>query len=190
MDSKQFIKDAIRTESLIEKAQVSDAHTLYSILRAFVASATLLDMLKKNIYYGKEISQEKWTSALNNLTENANNLKSGFYPSLANTSTLHVDPRVLHGIIGIATESSELIEATLNHLVLLEKLDSVNVQEEIGDIFWYVAILIDSVGGDWDTIQETVIAKLKKRYPDKFTSENAINRDLDAERKLLEDGLQ
>lgn len=190
MDSKQFIQDAIRTESLIDKVQVSDTHTMYSILRAFIASATLLDMMKKNIYYGKEISQEKWTDALNALLENSNSLKSGFYPGLAKSSTLHVDPRILHGVVGIATESAELVEATLNHLVLLEKLDSVNIQEEIGDVFWYIAILIDSVGGDWDNIQETVIAKLKKRYPDKFTSENAIDRDLDAERKLLEDGLQ
>lgn len=190
MDSKQFIKDAIRTESLIEKVQVSDTHTMYSILRSFVASATLLDMLKKNIYYGKEISQEKWADTLNTLTENSNALKSGFYPGLAKSATLHIDPRIFHGVIGIATESAELIEATLNHLVLMKKLDDVNIQEEIGDVFWYIAILIDSIGGDWDNIQETVVAKLKKRYSDKFTSEDAINRDLDAERKLLEDGLQ
>lgn len=30
------------------------------------------------------------------------------------------------------------------------------------------------------------IEKLQKRYPEKFTEENALNRDLDAERKILE----
>jgi len=32
------------------------------------------------------------------------------------------------------------------------------------------------------------IEKLKARYPDKFTSDKAINRNLDIERKVLEDG--
>ena len=33
------------------------------------------------------------------------------------------------------------------------------------------------------------IAKLKKRYPEKFTQDRAINRDLDAEGKVLKQGL-
>lgn len=36
----------------------------------------------------------------------------------------------------------------------------------------------------------TNIAKLAARYPDKFTEASALNRDLDAERKILEDGLK
>jgi NTP pyrophosphatase (non-canonical NTP hydrolase) len=34
------------------------------------------------------------------------------------------------------------------------------------------------------------IAKLKARYPDKFTTEDAINRDLDKERSILEQGIK
>jgi hypothetical protein len=39
-----------------------------------------------------------------------------------------------------------------------------------------------------DDYMEKVVLKLKKRYPDKFTVDAAINRDLDAERKVLETG--
>lgn len=39
---------------------------------------------------------------------------------------------------------------------------------------------------DIDTILEKNIAKLKERYGSKFTSERAINRNLEAEKKILE----
>lgn len=189
MDSKQFIQSSIRTESRIDKAKVNDVQSFQSVLRAFVASATLLDMYKKNIYYGKEVSQSKWTENLNALTASSQHLNGGYQDTSAH-DILHIDPRVLHGVVGIATEAAELVEATLKHLTQSESLDTVNLQEEIGDVFWYVAILVDSLNGDWDNIQETVIAKLKKRYPEKFSSENAINRDVDGERKLLESGFE
>jgi hypothetical protein len=41
----------------------------------------------------------------------------------------------------------------------------------------------------WWDIEKTAIInieKLKARYPEKFTSENAINRDLKTERYILE----
>lgn len=189
MDSNQFIQSSIRTESRIDQAKVNDVQSFTSVLQAFVASATLLDMYKKNIYYGKEVNQIKWTENLNVLIASTQHLAAGYQDS-SSTDTLYIDPRVLHGVVGIATESAELVEAALKHLTQTKSLDTVNLQEEIGDVFWYVAILVDSLNGDWDNIQETVIAKLKKRYPEKFSSENAINRDVDGERKLLESGFE
>jgi NTP pyrophosphatase (non-canonical NTP hydrolase) len=43
---------------------------------------------------------------------------------------------------------------------------------------------------DWDiySIMQTNIDKLKARYPEKFTTDDADNRDLDTERKILENG--
>ena len=65
--------------------------------------------------------------------------------------------------------------------------DIVNLLEENGDINWYQAIMMDALGGDWEQILETNIKKLRKRFPDKFTNEDANNRDLDAEREILEE---
>jgi hypothetical protein len=41
-------------------------------------------------------------------------------------------------------------------------------------------------GWDLREILATNIAKLEARYPEKFTEEQAINRDLGAERQVLE----
>ncbi len=41
-------------------------------------------------------------------------------------------------------------------------------------------------GSDIDTVMATNIAKLKNRYPYKYSDELSLNRDLDAEEKILE----
>src|SRR5688572_5845283 len=93
--------------------------------------------------------------------------------------------RVIHAIFGMITELGELVDQYKRHIFYGTKLDVVNVWEEIGDKFWYVAILLDATGGDIETIMRNNIAKLKKRYPEKFNETHAVERDLDAERKEL-----
>jgi hypothetical protein len=51
---------------------------------------------------------------------------------------------------------------------------------------WYLAILADDLGVSFEQMWEKNINKLKKRYPDKYSHDKALNRDTDAERKILE----
>jgi len=44
-----------------------------------------------------------------------------------------------HGAIGISGEVSEIHEAFYNANFLPDKIDTVNLQEELGDICWYIA---------------------------------------------------
>lgn len=48
------------------------------------------------------------------------------------------------------------------------------------------SLAIEDTGFNFEVDLAKNIAKLKKRYPGKFTNEDAINRDLEAERKILE----
>lgn len=184
MELKQYIKDATRTESRIDNVQVN-LQTLVTVLKIYVAAGNLLDDLKKNIFYNKPINEPKWidnVASLMNLPDEVT-----VDPNSQLPHTLNIDPRLFHAIVGIATESTELVEAILKAFENGTDIDHVNVREELGDLNWYQAIAIDASEADWDQILETNIAKLKHRYPDKFTSENAINRDLYTERKILED---
>ena len=97
-----------------------------------------------------------------------------------------VDPRVLHAAIGLVTESGELIDALKKTLFYGTELDVTNIKEEAGDILWYLAILFDALDTNFDIEQARVIAKLKARFPDKFTQHNAEVRNLDVERTVLE----
>lgn len=97
-----------------------------------------------------------------------------------------VNTRLLHGTIGICTESAELLDAVKKSLFYGKDLDMVNIHEEIGDLMYYISLVVEASGGNLNSILERNVAKLRARYPDKFTNEAAINRDLTKEREILE----
>lgn len=96
------------------------------------------------------------------------------------------DPRVLHAAFGLVTESAELLDAIKKATFYGKALDVTNIKEEAGDILWYLAILFDALGTDFETEQARVIAKLRARFPEKFTETAAFDRDLAKEREILE----
>lgn len=98
--------------------------------------------------------------------------------------------RMLHAAIGLATEAGEALDMLKKHIFYGKPLDTVNFAEEIGDSQWYAAIGSSAVGKELQDIQGNNIAKLKARYPDKFSEEKANNRDLKTERAILESGIQ
>ncbi len=94
--------------------------------------------------------------------------------------------RLLHGGIGLATEAGEFLDALKKHVFYGKELDKVNLREEMGDIFWYCAIIADQLEVDFATVMERNITKLKARYGEKFTEQAATTRDLKTEREILE----
>lgn len=116
----------------------------------------------------------------------ASKTESTDFPAIADRiKTIRVI-RLIHGAIGAVTESAEILDQLKKHIFYGKALDTVNVSEEIGDAFWYLALLANELGEDFDAIMETNIAKLKKRYGDKFSEQRAVKRNLDIERKILE----
>lgn len=93
---------------------------------------------------------------------------------------------ILHGAMGLATEAGELLDAVKKMLFYGRTLDTTNIFEELGDIEWYMALIRETFGWTQEMVQERNIAKLKARYPEKFTTERALERDLDTERNILE----
>lgn len=89
--------------------------------------------------------------------------------------------KMLHAVIGLVTESSELLDQFKKHVFYKKELDLVNVKEEMGDVMWYMAILLRELDLDFHQILDDNITKLKKRYGEKFDEERAANRDIDNE---------
>ena len=94
----------------------------------------------------------------------------------------------LHMILGMQTEVAEIADVYKKHIAYGRDLDLVNVKEEIGDLMFYVVNLCNTHNWDLRDIMKTNIDKLKARYPEKFTNELAINRNLGVERQILENG--
>lgn len=102
-----------------------------------------------------------------------------------NTLALTKDD-IMHMILGMLTELGELSDGYKKALAYGKPLDLVNIKEEIGDLMWYIANFCNIHDWDLGEILQTNIDKLSARYPKKFTEENALNRNLDKERKILE----
>jgi NTP pyrophosphatase (non-canonical NTP hydrolase) len=92
----------------------------------------------------------------------------------------------LHMVLGVVTEAGELADIFKKNLAYNKLIDWVNVQEEIGDCMWYLAVMCKINGFNFEKILDITIDKLKIRYPDKYTDYNANNRNLEEERKALE----
>lgn len=95
--------------------------------------------------------------------------------------------RLLHACMGMQTETAEFTDALKKSIFYGKTLDVVNLKEELGDLLWYVSIAMDEIGTNYGAEMQRVINKLKSRYPEKFTEENAENRDLKKEREILEE---
>lgn len=188
MELTQYVKDATRTESRIDTITV-EAEKLMFVAQLFIQAGNLLDMIKKNQFYGKPIDPTAWNARLMDINAMSSmpaaQMRSE-QTDLRTSDILNIDPRIFHGIIGVATEGTELVEALMRAVTGVSNIDHVNVQEECIDACWYIAILHDAMQMSWDDGLERNIAKLKKRYPEKFTMVDAIVRDLEAERKILE----
>ncbi len=105
--------------------------------------------------------------------------------TLPNLSSQLMDD--LHMILGMQTEVAELADAYKKAIAYNKPLDEVNIKEEIGDTLWYIANMCNLHGWSMEDIMDVNIKKLETRYPEKFTEEKALVRDLDAERQVLED---
>lgn len=195
MDLKQYVTAALQTESRIEAVEL-DVATTVPLLEAFVAAGNLIDVVKKDTFYGYPKDPAKIEARAKRIEDNSVILPAAavMYSNMpvGPASKLEqLDPRVVHAIIGMATESVELIEALLESINSGMPIDRVNLLEELGDINWYHAILIDALNGDWEKVQETNIAKLAARNKGKsFNADATINRDVEAERAILEAGAQ
>jgi NTP pyrophosphatase (non-canonical NTP hydrolase) len=95
--------------------------------------------------------------------------------------------RLMHAMIGMCTESGEIQDQLKKAIFYGKPLDRTNLIEELGDLMWYVGVMCSELNVDLDEVMEKNIAKLKKRYGEKFTEAAALNRDLDSERKILEE---
>lgn len=137
-----------------------------------------LDAIKKTLFYGRELTGLPEQHAI---TTGCQHL-----PGMVDPEDLKRGELLLHSIVGTVTEAGEQLEMLSNVLFNGAKFDDVNFIEEIGDGFWYAAIGLKQVNATFGDVQHRNIAKLRHRFPQKFTEYDANNRDLFGERKILE----
>lgn len=176
MNMEQYRQESARTVSdqfNIDKVEPAE---IGAILEAGVRAGALADKLKRTLFYGTDfpraLSQRLWA-------------EPGYFSGMTMTVD-HIHPDIIHGILGKFTEAAEMLEALLNAMKSGEPLDNVNLKEEVGDGLWYDALILRCIGETFEDTAGDNLRKLKVRFPEKFTAEQAAIRDLFAERMALE----
>lgn len=147
------------------------------LLTEMIDVTNKLDRIKRIIFYGQNKGESKVT--INESLKGKHIIWS------------ESEQNIIHAVIGIATESGELIRALKNflyekHFPTGKNIDWVNFGEEGGDLCWYMAVMADALGITIGDMMDANIKKLYRRYPKGFTAEKAINRNLKEEREILE----
>jgi NTP pyrophosphatase (non-canonical NTP hydrolase) len=99
--------------------------------------------------------------------------------------------RIFHGVMGLVTETGELMDQLKKYGFYGKDLDYINLGEELGDLLWYAAVISDELekltGHDFAEWLRRNHDKLEARYGgQKFAETRALDRDLDKEREILE----
>lgn len=133
------------------------------MLRQRVKGAELVDGVKRALFYNKTDRLPK-ADLLANVEEIAFN----------------IDVDDLHAVLGMEGEMGEITEILIDpNLTEQEKI--ARLIDESGDFLWYLALAFMNRGISFQDVFARNIEKLKQRYPDKFTVDLAVNRDLAAE---------
>ena len=90
-----------------------------------------------------------------------------------------------HCAYGLVTESAEIMDMLKKHKFYGREFNMVNLKEEVGDLLYYVHILLDEIDYSIEDCMEDNIKKLKLRYPDRF--EDVIVRDTKTELAHIKD---
>ena len=162
-------------------------HELYQIAKL----CREIDILKRRCFYDKKPDRDKIKVIRNEIKDLFDIVwpwenKFTNDPSFDNTKINH---RILHSILGIITETGEILENLLDAIANDRDVNYDNLLEEQSDLFWYQALMRDEcikLHGDRFTrenIEKANIAKLKVRYSK--GTEYGQERDVEKEKKAI-----
>ena len=162
---KKYLTDSARTASDSYFTDKVSNEEMKVTFEKFAETGEKLDGQKRKLFYGK-----------------GENITGG---NVDGFSIDQLNGNIVHAIYGLCTEAGEISETFLK-AAESGTFDEVNLKEEAGDLLWYLAMLFRELDTDFDDVATTNINKLKARFPEKFTQDDAYNRDLKAEREILE----
>ena len=84
---------------------------------------------------------------------------------------------LINGVMGLCGESGEVIDIVKKHLAQGHELDKEKIIKELGDVAWYMAEIATVLDVELEDVLVQNIEKLRKRYPEGFSTEKSVNRE-------------
>ena len=85
---------------------------------------------------------------------------------------------LINGVMGLCGEAGEAIDIVKKHLHQGHELDREKLVKELGDIAWYLAETAAALDISLEEVLERNIEKLRSRYPEGFSTERSVNREV------------
>ena len=83
---------------------------------------------------------------------------------------------LINSVMGLCGESGEAIDIVKKWLMQGHELDKEHLMKELGDVAWYLAEAATALEIPLETIFQTNLDKLEKRFPQGFDSSDSIHR--------------
>lgn len=191
---QNYLEQSENTQSIVDhKTQqdlISDQYPDHTVLAHdlvdLIVNGGQADLAKRSIFYDEPLDKSEARAAKMRVDAEA------LYNKVVDASKMPRKPRftpgqldIIHACLGLFSETAEILESTLNSYLADGPIDITNLREELGDILWYTALATRMADSDFERLATANLNKLKVRYPDKFDSENALNRDISAEQQAL-----
>lgn len=165
MDMREYTQGALRTAAANPFFDKVPASVFQAVLEDRLMEAPTIDQAKKTLFYGKAPGDELRTLMV---CLDPKDLPNATYNS--------VSVNTLHAILGLATEVDELVSLLKTAVATGKPIDRAELINESGDLMWYLAVLFDDLNTTHAEVGEKNLAKLRARFPEKFSAELAINK--------------
>lgn len=176
VDPFDYIAECDITAAGVFAPEQVSARELVALLDRVIDYAEAMDRYKKLLFRKKTREEVGLSGGLDGPSLHATLLGGEKYDDF------------VHGIIGLITETGEAAEILRDLIVYGKEPDITNVREEGGDILWYLSRLFKWADTTFVAEMKRNILKLRTRHgAGGFDKDRDANRDLDAERRALED---
>lgn len=191
MNLSDYALQAQSTEATAEASQ--EERFRHAEMGLYTESAELLDALKKFFIYGKavdyrnvieEIGDVAWYAAIP-----VNHYELTFAGFAPRTVVIPASLSIEEGLLRLCRLLLQNVSMFSRYAVDLEKkgeCDRTSVVSTLGNIVGLLRNICDLLDVELEEVLAGNIAKLKARFPDRFTKEAALTRNTEAEMVALE----
>ena len=181
MTIQEYVPLAYRTRVDLGSEELNIDHMVLGVATEI---GELLDIHKKKLAYNKPIDWVNYKEEIGDL--------AWYFAGYLSIKNIQVSDEYIE--LAEMVNEEELAEIFTKEYFYIRTVgdricDEMLLDETETISFWFtfLQLLLSYHNlGSLSDVMETNIAKLKARYPDKYSDESALNRNLDAEREILE----
>jgi NTP pyrophosphatase (non-canonical NTP hydrolase) len=187
---KDYVEKAVltenkNTEQVIERLDAQTVRSIHAIMGILTETAEIIEATT-DVEIKDEVGDILWYMALfcdargiyfNGMLEEAEQESNNYPPFLSSNIMIP---------FGLMREGSTLLDIFKKRMFYYKPVDEKSVSVITKKIFKYIVAYCNQEKVDIKEAMEKNIQKLAARYPDKFKSSDAINRDVSKEKRIYE----